>query len=178
MRSRGRSFTSGRSRRTRSRGGDRVPHRSELLPQRRLRIRDLAARQARDPAGVHARPDAPPRSSSGLGSSWASRSEFSAIVVPRWGHRWFTLSLGIVIAVMMLTYVTVPARIVGISPPVPAGTSWRPADRRHVGAIICTPPTDRADRDPAARIARPVRVSRGRPARRSDSRCRRARPAR
>ncbi|HEU5214641.1 MAG TPA: hypothetical protein VFU30_03795, partial [Gaiellaceae bacterium] len=41
---------------------------------------------------------------------------FSVIVVPRWGHPWFALSLGIVIGVMMLTYVTVPARIVGIKP--------------------------------------------------------------
>ncbi len=66
---------------------------------------------------------------------------FSAIVVPRWGRSWFTLSLGIVIGVMMLTYVTVPARIVGI----------RPAGSRRdkltagliggtLGALICTPP--------------------------------------
>jgi uncharacterized membrane protein len=40
----------------------------------------------------------------------------SAIVVPRWGSPWFALSLGIVVGVMMLTYVTVPARIVGIKP--------------------------------------------------------------
>src|SRR5205809_7537781 len=40
----------------------------------------------------------------------------SAIVVPRWGHPWFGLSLGIVVGVMMLTYVTVPARIVGVNP--------------------------------------------------------------
>ena len=65
----------------------------------------------------------------------------SAIVVPRWGDSWFTLSLGIVIGVMMLTYVTVPARIVGIRPTgsrrdklaagVIGGT---------LGALICTPP--------------------------------------
>ena len=65
----------------------------------------------------------------------------SAIVVPRWGIYWFTLSLGIVVGMMMLTYVTVPARIVGIKPRgtrrdklavvVIAGT---------VGAIVCTPP--------------------------------------
>ena len=65
----------------------------------------------------------------------------SAIVVPRWGSPWFALSLGIVIGVMMLTYVTVPARIVGIKPvgsrrdkmaaAVVGGT---------LGAIICTPP--------------------------------------
>jgi putative flippase GtrA len=66
---------------------------------------------------------------------------FSAIVVPRWGRPWFTLSLGIVVGVMMLTYVTVPARIVGI----------RPAGSRRdklaatlisgtIGALVCTPP--------------------------------------
>jgi hypothetical protein len=41
---------------------------------------------------------------------------FSAIVVPRWGQHWFALSLGIVVGVMMLTYVAVPARIVGVKP--------------------------------------------------------------
>jgi hypothetical protein len=65
----------------------------------------------------------------------------SAIVVPRWGLPWFTLSLGIVIGVMMLTYVTVPARLVGIRPSgsrrdklaatVIGGT---------LGALVCTPP--------------------------------------
>jgi hypothetical protein len=42
---------------------------------------------------------------------------FSAIVVPRWGSPWFALSMGIVVGVMMLTYVTVPARIIGVKPP-------------------------------------------------------------
>jgi hypothetical protein len=65
----------------------------------------------------------------------------AAIVVPRWGLFWFGLSLGIVVGVMMLTYVTVPARIAGIKPT---------ASRRDkivagaiggtLGAIICTPP--------------------------------------
>jgi hypothetical protein len=65
----------------------------------------------------------------------------SVIVVPRWGSPWFALSLGIVIGVMMLTYVTVPARIVGIRPSgsrrdklaasVVGGT---------LGALVCTPP--------------------------------------
>ena len=65
----------------------------------------------------------------------------SSIVVPRWGSFWFALSLGIVVGVMMLTYVTVPARIVGIKPTgsrrdklaasVVGGT---------LGAIVCTPP--------------------------------------
>jgi hypothetical protein len=65
----------------------------------------------------------------------------SAIVVPRWGRPWFTLSLGTTVGVMMLTYVTVPARLVGIRPTgsrrdklaatVVGGT---------LGALVCTPP--------------------------------------
>lgn len=65
----------------------------------------------------------------------------SAIVVPRWGQFWFTLSLGIVIGVMMLTYVTVPARLVGIKP---AGSRRdklaATAIGGTLGAIVCTPP--------------------------------------
>jgi hypothetical protein len=65
----------------------------------------------------------------------------SAIVVPRWGHPWFGLSLGIVIGVMMLTYVTVPARIVGIKP---AGSRRDKLTASAVGgalgALVCTPP--------------------------------------
>lgn len=65
----------------------------------------------------------------------------SAIVVPRWGAPWFALSLSIVIGVMMLTYVTVPARIVGIKPigstrdKLAAGVIGG-----TLGALICTPP--------------------------------------
>jgi hypothetical protein len=65
----------------------------------------------------------------------------SSIVVPRFGRFWFALSLGIVIGVMMLTYVTVPARIVGIKP------TGSPRDKLAatviggtLGAIVCTPP--------------------------------------
>jgi uncharacterized membrane protein len=65
---------------------------------------------------------------------------FSAIVVPRWGSPWFALSLGIVVGVMMLTYVTVPARIVGIKP---AGTRRDKMAAAVIGgtlgAIVCTP---------------------------------------
>lgn len=65
----------------------------------------------------------------------------STVVVPRWGLHWFTLSLGIVIGVMMLTYVTVPARIVGIKP---RGSARDKAAAAVIGgalgAIVCTPP--------------------------------------
>jgi uncharacterized membrane protein len=65
---------------------------------------------------------------------------FSAIVVPRWGQTWFVLSLGIVVGVMMLTYVTVPARIVGIKPVgTPKDKLAATAIAGTVGAIICSP---------------------------------------
>ena len=65
----------------------------------------------------------------------------SAVVVPRWGRPWFGLSLGIVVGVMMLTYVAVPARLVGAKP------SGSRRDRIGaamiggvLGALVCTPP--------------------------------------
>ncbi len=65
----------------------------------------------------------------------------SAVVVPRWGRPWFTLSLGIVIGVMMLTYVTVPARIVGIKPVGSRRDKLAAAAiGGTLGAIVCTPP--------------------------------------
>jgi len=65
----------------------------------------------------------------------------SAIVVPRWGLSWFALSLGIVVGVMMLTYVTVPARIVGIKSTATRRDKMAAAViGGTLGAIICTPP--------------------------------------
>jgi hypothetical protein len=65
---------------------------------------------------------------------------FSAIVVPRWGQTWFVLSLGIVVGVMMLTYVTVPARIVGIKPVGSRRDKLAAAAiGGTIGALVCTP---------------------------------------
>jgi hypothetical protein len=77
----------------------------------------------------------------GSGSFVGFALGFSAIVVPRWGKPWFTLSLGIVVAVMMFAYVTLPARLVGIRP----GGSRRDklaasAIAGTLGALVCTPP--------------------------------------
>lgn len=64
----------------------------------------------------------------------------SAIVVPRWGERWFVLALGIVVGVMMLTYVTVPARIVGIKPVGSRRDKLAAAAiGGTIGALVCTP---------------------------------------
>jgi hypothetical protein len=38
---------------------------------------------------------------------------FSTIVVTRWGHPWFALSLGIVVGLMMISYISLPARLIG-----------------------------------------------------------------
>ena len=37
-------------------------------------------------------------------------------VVTRWGSPWFALSLGIVVGVMMVCYVAVPSRLIGVKP--------------------------------------------------------------
>jgi hypothetical protein len=64
----------------------------------------------------------------------------SAIVVPRWGHPWFALSLGIVVGVMMLTYVTVPARLVGIKPVGSRRDRMAAAAiGGTLGAVVCSP---------------------------------------
>ena len=66
---------------------------------------------------------------------------FATMVVTRWGRPWFTLSLGIVAGLMMVSYVAVPARLLGAKP-----TSTR-RDRLltsavggAIGATVCTPP--------------------------------------
>jgi hypothetical protein len=66
---------------------------------------------------------------------------FAAVVVPRWGHPWFGLSLGLVVGVMMLTYVTVPARIVGVRPTGSRRDKLAAsAVGGALGVLICTPP--------------------------------------
>ena len=65
----------------------------------------------------------------------------STTVVTRWGRPWFTLSLGIVIGLMMVSYVAVPARLIGVK---------RTDSKRDklattvvggvLGVMVCTPP--------------------------------------
>lgn len=68
----------------------------------------------------------------------------STMVVVRWGLFWFALSLSIVVGIMMVCYVAVPARLIGVS------ASAAPSSKRDkltatavggiVGAVVCTPP--------------------------------------
>jgi hypothetical protein len=41
---------------------------------------------------------------------------FSTAIATRWGSPWFTLSLGITIGLMMICYVAVPSRLIGVTP--------------------------------------------------------------
>jgi len=67
----------------------------------------------------------------------------SAIVVPRyWGGLfWFAVSLSIVIGLMMVCYVAVPSRLIGIKP-VQSKRDKLTASAvgGAIGAVICTPP--------------------------------------
>ena len=65
----------------------------------------------------------------------------STVVVVRWGVFWFGLTLSAVIGVMMLCYVAVPARLIGMK------TTHSRRDKLAasavggaIGAVVCTPP--------------------------------------
>jgi len=66
---------------------------------------------------------------------------FATMVTARWGRIWFALILSVVVGVMMITYVAVPARIIGIK----SDRSRRDkitatAIGGAVGAVVCSPP--------------------------------------
>jgi uncharacterized membrane protein len=67
---------------------------------------------------------------------------FSTIVVTRWGRPWFTISLGIVVGVMMISYVAVPARLIGSKPPKQSKRDKLAAAAvgGALSATVCTPP--------------------------------------
>jgi hypothetical protein len=63
------------------------------------------------------------------------------IVVTRWGRPWFTLSLSAVIGIMMVCYVAVPARLIGMKTTQPKRDKLAAtAVGGIVGAVVCTPP--------------------------------------
>lgn len=69
---------------------------------------------------------------------------FATIIVARWGRPWFGLINGIVIGVMMFTYVAIPSQLIGLRK---SDSAFSARDRLAastvggaVGAIVCTPP--------------------------------------
>ena len=66
---------------------------------------------------------------------------FSTVVVVRWGLVWFTLILGIVVAIMMVSYVAIPARLIGIKTAAAPGDKLKAAAvGGFLGAVVCSPP--------------------------------------
>ena len=65
----------------------------------------------------------------------------STVVVPRWGLFWFAVSLSIVVGIMMVCYVAVPARLIGMKATVTKRDKLTAtAVGGVVGAVICAPP--------------------------------------
>jgi hypothetical protein len=65
----------------------------------------------------------------------------STVVVVRWGTYWFGLCLSIVIGIMMICYVAVPARLIGMKTSYPKRAKLAAtAVGGIVGAVVCTPP--------------------------------------
>jgi hypothetical protein len=67
---------------------------------------------------------------------------FSTLVVTRWGHWPFAICQGIVVGIMMVCYLAVPARIVGIEKQRRSRRDSLAASAvgGAVGAVICSPP--------------------------------------
>ena len=67
---------------------------------------------------------------------------FSALIATRWGHWPFVISQSIVVGIMMLCYITVPARIVGVEKKAKSrrDTLAATAVGGAVGAVVCSPP--------------------------------------
>ena len=63
------------------------------------------------------------------------------LIVPRWGLFWFAVSLSIVVGLMMVCYVAVPSRLIGIKPKQSKRDKLTAtAVGGAIGAVICTPP--------------------------------------
>ena len=66
---------------------------------------------------------------------------FSTVVVVRWGLAWFTVTLGIVVAIMMVCYVAVPSRLIGMKTTAARGDKLKAtAVGGFLGAVVCAPP--------------------------------------
>jgi hypothetical protein len=87
------------------------------------------------------------RSVAGFGAAIGATLAFATLVTPRWGPPWFAVTLSIVIGLMMVTYVAVPARFIGVQTSAPKGAH---DTRRNqltaaavggaLGAVVCSPP--------------------------------------
>jgi hypothetical protein len=65
----------------------------------------------------------------------------AALYAGRWGRHWFAISMSVVLGLMMVAYVSVPSRLIGMK------TTYSTSDKLKasvvagaVGAVICSPP--------------------------------------
>jgi hypothetical protein len=78
---------------------------------------------------------------SGWGFAIGLALGFSTMIVQRWGLRWFALSLGVVVGILMVTYVLIPSRLVGVKPTASRRDKLTAAAvGGAVGAAVCSPP--------------------------------------
>jgi hypothetical protein len=71
----------------------------------------------------------------------------AAVLAPRWGLGWFTVLLGTVLGIMMVCYVAVPARIVGVRTAKTANSARSGREQLTAAAVsgalstvLCAPP--------------------------------------
>jgi hypothetical protein len=66
---------------------------------------------------------------------------FATTVATRWGHPWFAIVLSVVVGIMMVSYVALPSRLIGVKP---TGSRREKLTTSAVagalGATVCTPP--------------------------------------
>jgi hypothetical protein len=76
------------------------------------------------------------------GGSIGLALSFSALITTRWGHWPFVISQSIVVGIMMLCYIAVPARIVGVEKKAASRRDALAASAvgGAVGAVVCSPP--------------------------------------
>ncbi len=66
---------------------------------------------------------------------------FSTVIVTRWGRPWFTISLGITVGLMMVLYVAVPARLIGVERTQSRrDRMWTSIVGGAISVTLCAPP--------------------------------------
>ncbi len=65
----------------------------------------------------------------------------ATVIAPRWGKPWFALCLGAVVGILMVSYVAVPARLIGARSDAPRRDRLTASVLSTViGTTVCTPP--------------------------------------
>lgn len=65
----------------------------------------------------------------------------AALYAYRWGRWWFPISMSVVIAIMMVTYVSLPSRLIGMKTTYPAADKLKAtAVAGVIGGVVCSPP--------------------------------------